>query len=210
MGKLAELFHSAKTPADYARAYCDRLTSLLDGLNTETVAQVIQAFEGVAEQDATLFLIANGGSAAAATHCVNDLGPNTFVEGAKPFHVMCLTDNIASITSIANDSSFDDIFEHQLRVYLRPGDVVLAMSASGNSENVVRGVQFANAHGAKTIGFIGFAGGRLAEEAQIVLHIPTTPDEYGPVEDFFSILCHVIVGYISMNRGRFLGHDGPC
>jgi len=206
MNKLAELFNAAVSPADYVKAYCKRLAEVLERLDAERTAQVIAAIERVAEEDKTLFLIANGGSAATASHWVNDLCLNTYVEGKKPYRVMCLTDNVASVTAIANDASYDDIFAYQLRVNMRPGDTVLALSVSGNSENVVRGVEYANAHGAFTIGFSGFEGGRLAKTAKLSLHVPTTRDEYGPVEDMFTILCHVIVGYISMKRGRLLSH----
>lgn len=206
MSKLAELFRGAASPAGYVAAYCARLTEVIESLDPTRTAEIIAALERVAEEDKTLFIIANGGSAATASHWVNDLCPNTYVEGKKPYRVMCLTDNVASVTAIANDASYDDIFVFQLRANMRPGDTVLAMSVSGNSENVIRGVDYANAHGAFTIGLSGFDGGRLASRAKLSLHFPTSNDEYGPVEDMFTILCHVVVGYISMKRGRMLSH----
>jgi D-sedoheptulose 7-phosphate isomerase len=206
LNRLEALFRESKTPREYVRGYCDRLKDVLDTLDADVVARVVEVFETVAANDRTLFTIANGGSAAAASHIVNDLCPNSYVEGQPSYRVMCLTDSITSITAIANDSGYDEIFVQQLRALMRPGDVVLALSASGNSPNIVKAVEYANAHGATTVGFCGFDGGRLAQIAQVALHAPATRDEYGPVEDLFSVLGHIIVGYITMKRGRMLGH----
>lgn len=206
MNKLAALFESSASTAEYIRGYGTRLAEVVENLDVETAARVLDELERVAEEGKTLFIIGNGGSAAVASHWVNDLCPNSYVEGQKPFRVFCLADNVASVTAIANDSSFDDIFIAQLRVTMQPGDAVLALSVSGNSENVVRAVEYANANGGLTIGLTGFDGGRLAKAAAISLHMPTTKDEYGPVEDLFGILGHVMTGYLTMKRGRLLSH----
>ena len=111
-----------------------------------------------------------------------------------------------SVTAIGNDSAFEDIFEMQLRGRVGAGDVVYAMSVSGNSENLVRALEHARGAGATTIGICGIDGGRMKGRCDIVLHIPTTPDEYGPVEDIFSVLDHMIATYLAMRRGRALHH----
>ena len=109
-----------------------------------------------------------------------------------------LTDNQPFITAVSNDIGFEHVFEEQLRNMLQLGDVVVAISASGNSPNVVKAIEFANSHGAVSIGLVGFDGGRLREISQIVLHVPTDHGEYGPVEDIHLILDHMITEYLIM------------
>jgi D-sedoheptulose 7-phosphate isomerase len=128
------------------------------------------------------------------------------VKGKPGFRAMSLTDNAFSITALANDATFDQIFSIQLEANMRPGDVVMALSVSGGSANIIKGVEFANANGGYTIGCCGFDGGRLAKIAHLPIVIPSTKDEYGPVEDMFSVIMHIIQSYISMQRGRYLAH----
>jgi D-sedoheptulose 7-phosphate isomerase len=89
---------------------------------------------------------------------------------------------------------------------LQPGDLVLAMSVSGNSPNILKAVEYAKANGSKTVGLCGFDGGALSKSADVVVHIPSTKDEYGPVEDAFSVICHIVSGYLAMHIGRPLHH----
>lgn len=206
MHKLAELFEKSDSMQRYARGYCARLAEVLDQVDVEAIARTADVLDTAAREARTIYLIANGGSAAVASHMVNDLVVGSFVEGQPPFRVFCLTDNAASVTALSNDAAFDEIFVHQLRVHLAAGDVVLAMSASGNSENILRGVAYARSVKAMTIGWCGFDGGRLAQACDIVVHVPATPDEYGPVEDAFGVLSHMISGYLSMKRGKTLHH----
>ncbi len=206
MHKLAEIHGAATNVQDYFQAYTDRLTGLLNELDKDAIAATIDAIEQCSQRGNTLFSMANGGSAASASHLVNDLVAGCFLEEKPRLRTLCLTDNVATVTALGNDAGFDHIFSHQLRVHMRPGDVVLAMSVSGNSENLIQAVDYANEHGATTIGYAGFDGGRLAEKCQISVVIPTTKDEYGPVEDVFNILGHVVITYIAMSRGKYLHH----
>ncbi len=207
MYQLAEMFQSANgDKADYAEAYVKRLSTVLQNLDMRAVAEIIDAIDHASREKRFIYFIANGGSAAVASHWVNDLVAGGFKEGTVPFRALCLADNVESVTAIANDSGFDNIFLNQLKVNLNPGDVVFAMSVSGNSENIIRAVDYANDHGAKTIGISGFDGGRLKGRCTINLHIPTTKDEYGPVEDTFGILDHIVTGYLTMSRGKSLHH----
>lgn len=206
MYRLAQIFESARTPSDYVKSYCARLTELLNSLDADCIARIIDALNDASNQRKNVFFIANGGSSAVASHWVNDLVAGSYVDGQPGFRAYSLTDNAESVTALANDSGFDDIFAHQLRVNMDPGDVVFAMSVSGNSENIIRGVDYARANGAMVIGVCGFTGGRLAEKSDIVLHVDTEPDEYGPVEDIFSVLDHIVTGYLAMKRGRQLHH----
>ena len=206
MYTLAAMFENAQSPEDYVRKYCARLAEVLAGIDAGAVARIIEIIDQASHEDRALFFIANGGSAAVASHWVNDLVAGSYVEGQPPFRAYALSDNVASVTALGNDAGFEYIFEHQLRVDMRPGDVVFSMSVSGNSENLVRALQFAHSNGAKTIGVCGIDGGRLKELCDVVLHIPTSPDEYGPVEDVFSVVDHIVTGYLAMKRGRKLHH----
>jgi D-sedoheptulose 7-phosphate isomerase len=207
MHKLAELFEQAGgAPSQYAAGYFKRLAEVMQQLDMATFDRVVEAIERTCAEGRTVFFVANGGSAAVASHFVNDLVAGAMVDGQPPFRALSLTDNGETVTAIANDSGFENIFAYQLKALVEPGDLVIAMSVSGNSENIIRAVQYANDNGARTIGWSGFGGGRLARESNISLHMPTTNDEYGTIEDMFSILEHTIAGYLTMKRGKQLHH----
>jgi len=206
MYRLAEIFQSSSSIPEYAGKYAARLGEVLAAVDMNAFANAVEAVDKASQEGRTLYLIANGGSAAVAAHLVNDLVAGSYLEGQPPFKTVSLSDNAATITALANDVSYEDVFACQLRVHLAPGDVVLAMSVSGNSENIIRGVDYARAHKAVTIGFCGFDGGRLAGACDIAVPVPATKDEYGPVEDAFGVLCHMLTGYLSMRRGKWLHH----
>ena len=206
MHTLAREFESSDSAADYATKYLARVTDLFKQIDPDAVAQTVAAIEEAGRQNKAIYCIANGGSAAVASHFVNDLSPNSLASGQPGLRSFSLTDNVESVTAIANDAGFEHIFSYQLQANMTPGDIVIAMSVSGNSDNIIRGVQYANDHGGYTIGWCGFDGGRLAELCKVVIHVPTTPDEYGPVESIFAHVSHIVSGYISMKRGRKLTH----
>lgn len=204
--KLAEMYDASESVADYAREYVDHMAEVVKALDVAAVAKAAEVIERCAEDDKTFFILGNGGSGAVGAHWVNDLSANTVVAGKPGFRVMSLTDNAFSVTALANDASYEEIFSIQLQANMRPGDVVMALSVSGNSPNILRGVEYANANGGYTIGCCGMQGGELQKIAQLPIYIPSTKDEYGPVEDMFSVIMHIIQSYISMRRGRYLAH----
>lgn len=206
MYKLAEIFERSDSVKDYVDRYFSRLKEVLDGLDRGAMEQSIAAIEAASLSGNRLYFLANGGSAAAASHLVNDYVAGTLIEGRPPLRAFCLTDNTETITALANDVGYENVFSRQLRVHLEPGDVVLLMSVSGNSENIIRAAICAKEMGAVTIGFCGFDGGRLANLCDIVLHAPTTRDEYGPVEDVFAIMVHILGTYLAMKWGKRLHH----
>ncbi|HNR29588.1 MAG TPA: SIS domain-containing protein [Candidatus Hydrogenedentes bacterium] len=206
MYKLAELYASSASVADYAPKYVERLHEVLGGIDVGILDSMVDCIDQASRAGHRLYLVANGGSAGVAAHIVNDLVAGGYAEGTPPFRALCLSDNVPSVTALANDAGYDNVFERQLRVHLEPGDVVLAMSVSGNSENVVRAIVFARERGATTLGWCGFEGGRLAEACDLVAHVPTTKDEYGPVEDAFSVLGHILCGFLTMRHGKMLHH----
>lgn len=203
---LETLYETAPSSTAYVTGFFGRMAELMKAMDTEGIAKLIDVVEKACEQNKTIFVIGNGGSAAVASHIVNDLCPNSLVEGKPGFRAFSLTDNVESLTAIANDAGYEHIFSYQLKHDMCPGDVVIALSVSGNSPNIIEAVQYANDHGAYTVGISGFSGGRLAELSRHSIHIPTTPDEYGPVEDLFSNIGHIVTGYLTMKRGRKLAH----
>ena len=175
-------------------------------MDVDATSQLIDAIEQANERDATVFVLGNGGSGAVAAHWVTDLGVNTVVPDRPGYRVISLGDSPSSITAIGNDIDFSDVFISQLRAGLRPDDVVIALSVSGNSLNVIRAIEYANEVGAVTVGMTGMDGGKLKDLADISIHTESTNDEYGPIEDMFSVLMHVVTGYIAQRRGRVLHH----
>jgi D-sedoheptulose 7-phosphate isomerase len=120
--------------------------------------------------------------------------------------VMSLADSGPAVTALGNDVCFEEIFAEQLRAWMRPGDLLIVMSCSGNSPNVLRAVEQARQCGGKTAGVVGFDGGKLRDLVDLPIHIESGCDEYGPVEDAFSVVMHAVCGYIIMSRGRMMRH----
>ncbi len=141
--------------------------------------------------DRQVFTIGNGGSAAVAVHMAADFGKNIAKPGEKHPRIMTLCANSSTLTALGNDCGYDETFSGQLRNFMNPGDLVIAISSSGNSPNIVKGVEFTQANGGKVIGMSGFNGGRLKELADISLHVPV--EVYEVVEDVHSIFCHAII-----------------
>lgn len=179
----------------FAKEYIENLTQLLRALDLEKVAEIITLLQETREEGGTIYLIGNGGSAATASHMALDLAFCTRMCSGPRLRAVSLSDNVPYITAAANDLEFASVFVEQLKNFLRPGDVVIAISASGNSENLVLAIEYANAQHAKTVGLIGFDGGRLKELCGISLHIDSTKGQYGPIEDIHMILDHLITAY---------------
>jgi D-sedoheptulose 7-phosphate isomerase len=206
MYQLKTLYQNSDDIENYVKGYGLRLNEIVRDLDAGSVAKAIEVIENATEGKKSIFIIANGGSAAAASHFVNDIGVNSLAPNKTGISAFSLADNVESITAVANDAGFENIFAYQLQANMRPSDVIIAASVSGNSENIIRGVNYAKENGGYTIGWTGFEGGRLKKACDLCIHVPTTPDEYGPVEDIFTIIGHIISGYLTMKRGRFLHH----
>ena len=206
MNYMAELFKGSADFPEYSIGYFRRMAEFFAQVELDAVRRAAEALDKARAEGAAIYFIANGGSAAIASHWVNDLLVGAQLGDNPGFRAYCPTDNSASVTAIGNDSCFENIFAAQLRVQLKPGDVVYAMSVSGNSENIIRGVQAAIDKGAITIGVAGMTGGRLLPLCDIGIPLPSTSDEYGPVEDMFSILEHLIAGWLTMKGGKMMYH----
>lgn len=204
--RLKALFAAGGSASSYMKGFTTLFSEMVAAMPADALADLAQRVERASDEGRTIFVMANGGSAAVASHFVNDMSVNAIVAGKRGFRVLSLTDNVESVTAVANDAGFENIFLFQLQCMMAPGDLVIALSVSGNSENVMRAVEYANANGAHTVGICGFDGGRLAKGAKTVIHFPSSRDEYGPVEDAFSVVFHAVSGYLTQKRGRPLHH----
>lgn len=201
MSTLEQIFQQNPTPGAYAQGYLDHLGRLFGRMDHEQIGRFIETLLYARERQARIFFIGNGGSAATASHFANDIAIGSRSR-VKPFRAVSLCDNLALITAIGNDFGYDQIFVRQLENQMDPGDVLVAISASGNSENVLHAVSYANQHGAITVGLTGFDGGRLRPLAQQNVHVPANQGEYGPVEDL-----HMIVDHLAGSFLRFIVRD---
>lgn len=173
------------------KAYISGLQMTIDQLPLDQINRVIELLQEARLQGRQVFILGNGGSAATASHFVCDLAKNTRYEGWPHFRVIGLTDNMAIFSAYANDEGYENVFAQQLENLVRPGDIVIGISASGNSPNVLNAIEVANQHRAVTIGFTGFDGGKLGPMVQIQLHVNSTCIEH--VEDLHLVLEHMIV-----------------
>lgn len=200
MADLESHFAEARSKRDFAARYLAYLSDLLAQLDVGVIEQIIDAFVEAGDRGNAIYFIGNGGSAATASHFANDIGFGTRAPGVTPFRTRSLVDNLAVMTALANDEGYANVFVRQLEAVLQPGDVIVALSVSGNSTNVVEAVRYAKEMGALTIGCTGLDGGALRQIADISLHVPTLRGEYGPVEDVFMILDHVTYSYLRLKR----------
>jgi D-sedoheptulose 7-phosphate isomerase len=171
-------------------AYLQLLTRALAQISREQIEAVIQVLYQAWKENRQVFIFGNGGSAATASHMANDLCKYTIAPGKPRLRAFALTDNVAMLTAWGNDSGYDCIFAEQLSNYLQPGDVVIAISTSGNSSNVICGLEEARGRQAVCVGFTGDNGGRLKELVDYCVFIPD--EQIGRQEDGHMILDHVI------------------
>lgn len=172
------------------REYLDLVTQAIAELSEEQIQDVVDTLKAAHTDGRQVFLLGNGGSAATASHVAEDLQKSIKEHTGKRFKVMSLADSTPLICAWANDNGYDCIFAEQLDSFLEPGDVVIAISGSGNSPNVLRAVEKANAMGAITIGWTGFEGGRLAALAQ--KSIVVNSDNMQRIEDVHMVLGHLV------------------
>jgi D-sedoheptulose 7-phosphate isomerase len=181
-------------PATFARLYTIGVAHLLANLCVEEIVSALKLLENAHATAKQVFLIGNGGSAATASHWANDLTWGLMHVGIPPIRAIALTDNVSLISAIANDTSYDDVFTRQLEALATPGDLLVAISGSGNSRNIVAAVELAKAMGLQTLGILGMTGGRVGSlvDARILVNA----SEYGPIEDIHLVLDHLALGYL--------------
>ena len=176
---------------DYVAPYIAGLKTTLDQMDQTPIHDMIEALHHARENGRKVFIMGNGGSASTASHFVCDLAKNTRHADWPDFRVVGLTDNMALMTAYANDEGYDQVFSQQLASLIYPDDVVIGISTSGNSDNVLRAIEEAKKHpGVITIGLTGFDAGQLGDMVDIHVHVPSDCIEY--VEDIHLVLEHLI------------------
>ncbi len=173
--------------------YIDYLVEATKNVDTEQINNFIELVVNAYKEEKTIFVIGNGGSAASASHLAQDLakGARPGIDSPKRIRAISLTDNIAFITALGNDDGYDVIFEQQLRTFAKPGDIVMAISGSGNSPNIIKAIEWANKNGLVTVGITGFNGGKLKQMNTHSLHVEL--NDMCTAESIHSVLLHYIV-----------------
>jgi D-sedoheptulose 7-phosphate isomerase len=173
------------------RHYASRLMEVLTALDYSGMDHAIGMIDTAWRREAQIITLGNGGSAMTALHYITDWAKMIPAATGRPFYGRSLVDNMGLMTAYANDVSFADVFLEQLKNILRSGDLVIAISGSGNSENVIRAVDYANANGGETLGLCGYGGGRLRERAQHAVWIPVNDMQL--CEDSHAIFGHIVM-----------------
>jgi D-sedoheptulose 7-phosphate isomerase len=175
----------------FADNYLDGLKTVLAGFDLECYEKIVHMVMDAYRRGSHIFVMGNGGSGATASHFACDINKGCCMDLDRKFKVVCLNDNIPTLLALANDVSYDAVFEEQLKNFFVPGDLVIGISGSGNSENVLRAVQYARRQGGRTIGLSGFSGGRLSGMADVAFVAPV--HDMQKVEDVHMIIVHMIM-----------------
>jgi len=202
MENIETIFKNTADIHQFSKGYFRYLYGLMSRIDTKEIEGIVREFNKAHKNQNTVFFIGNGGSASTASHMANDFGLSTHKDEKLPFRAISLTDNVASMTAIANDCGYDNIFIRQLNLYYKKGDKLVAISASGNSPNVVNAANWVKKRGGKVIGLVGFDGGELKKISDISIHVKTPKGEYGPVEDIHMIMDHLIYTWMWFKKRK--------
>jgi D-sedoheptulose 7-phosphate isomerase len=194
MNNIDRVCKDSKSAAEFAQGYYDYLRQVLDSIEPNSINKFVEVFENARAKGNTIFVIGNGGSAATATSMANDIGFDIIKKTGtdRPFRILALTDNTSVITATANDVGYENVFVNQLKIHYRQGDMLLAISASGNSPNVVTAAEWVKERGGYVMSLVGFTGGKLKILSDVVIHVKSEVGEYGPVEDAHIVLNHIL------------------
>lgn len=173
------------------RNYLNNEIEVLKSLDVNSINDAMNLLLDTFEQEKDIYIFGNGGSSATASHFANDFGKGISEYTKKKFRFICLNDNVPTVMAVANDIGFDEIFRFQLDGRIRPGDIVIAISGSGNSPNVIYAVEYAKQRGNKIIGLTGYNGGKLSKLCDISLHAPVNSMQI--TEDIHMIFDHLIM-----------------
>lgn len=182
---------------NFAKNYLDEIKKTLDTIEEDLLNKIEGAailLEEAKNKKNRIFIMGNGGSGSTASHFAEDLSKGTIVGDSLRFKAISLTDSIPTILAWANDSSYEDVFIEQLKNLMEPGDVVIGISGSGNSKNIIKAIEYANQKGAITIGFSGYDGGKLIKCVQINVHVPSFSMQ--KVEDIHMIVVHILISFL--------------
>lgn len=198
MNNVEQIFKKSENIGDFSKSYFEYLHQLLNCLDLNAIEGLAVEIEKARTNKNTIFVVGNGGSAVTASHIANDFGTDILKKSGTdiPFCVHALTDNTAVMLAVANDDGYDRLFVNQLRIHYRQGDKLLAISASGNSPNVIVAAEWVKERGGVVMSLVGFDGGKLKELSDIVVHVKSNHGEYGPVEDIHLILNHLLANWL--------------
>lgn len=174
----------------FVEDYRKRLAAALNSVDLERVQALIDVFARTREEGRQIFVFGNGGSAATANHFACDIVKGASYGREKRFKILSLSEQIPTMTAYSNDVGYDSVFVEPLKNFARPGDVAMAISGSGNSENVIQAIEYANSAGCYTVGLSGLTGGRLRPNVDLSIHV--SDDHMGRVEDAHCVVCHMV------------------
>jgi len=174
-----------------AKQYLSELKEVLDDFNLEQFEKIVNLILNAYENEKQIFTMGNGGSASTASHFACDLNKGCCTNLEKKIKMICLNDNTPTLLAFANDVSYDVVFVEQLKNFFNPGDLVIGISGSGNSENVIKAIRHTKQNNGQTIGFSGFSGGKLAQMVDVPFVVKV--DDIQKVEDIHMILVHMIM-----------------
>ncbi len=177
--------------------YRNSLKLAVDSVDIDVVKKAVDWIKEARDNGSQIFVFGNGGSASTAAHLACDLVKGASYQCDKRFKVLALTDNIQTITAYSNDVDYKDVFIEQLKNFINKDDLVIALSGSGNSENVIRAIDYANEYGCRTIGLSGMDGGRLRQKSQLSIHVEN--NHMGIIEDAHMIISHMFCYYFIDN-----------
>lgn len=180
------------------KSYFDQESKIASQLDLAGIERIIQALEHARSDGRRVFVFGNGGSAATASHFACDLGKGTIQANVPRFKIICLSDNLPTLTAYANDVGYEVVFSEPLVTHSERGDVAVTFSASGNSPNIVKAMQAARERGLVTIGLSGFDGGKLKDLVDIHMNIPSK--SYGIVEDLHLAICHAVCEMLKLKH----------
>jgi len=191
--------------SDLLHKHVQALQSLLSCLDLEAVEQAADLMYEACRRGNMIYCVGNGGSAATASHIATDLFWGRRLKGEVRPRAFSLVSNTSLITALGNDVGYDGVFVEQLNGLFKEGDVFVGVSASGNSENVLKAIDFANAQKGTSIGLVGFDGGKMTGRCQVSIHVPTPSGTYELVEDVHHAVCHMLANCLKYKASRNAG-----
>lgn len=181
---------------EHSNSYQQKLNNLFEQIDYDVLTEIFEMIVEAYKNENTIYVAGNGGSAATASHYQVDFGFFVRYFKKQRIKVRSLTDHSPLMTAIGNDNSYDEVFTQQMQGHFKKNDLLIAISASGNSMNVVNAAKYATSLGGKSIGLVGFEGGKLKDSCDVCLFTPNPKGDYGPIEDLHMILCHMLVSFL--------------
>ncbi|MDH3234156.1 MAG: SIS domain-containing protein [Alphaproteobacteria bacterium] len=174
--------------------------TLVENIDVEAVERATNLLRAARDSGGVIYIAGNGGSAATATHLANDLGKATKISGLRPIRALSMSDNVSWLTALGNDEGYERVFAGQMENFAKPGDVLIVISTSGNSANLVKAVELARQAGVTSIGVLGFEGGKLKEMVDECIWLPSPVGAYGPVESAHTVVVDLINACLMADR----------